>query len=106
MYMLNLSASESLYDGPEFGASQPGPLYGSDQPDRMTLGPFPDYVELTYEYLRVGPDGDHIAAFDTERGVWVVGVTSEQHGIVTEMKGHDPDGTIWSDIVITVKEEA
>src|SRR3954468_18711714 len=103
-YMLNLSASEALYDGPEFGNDTPGPLYKSNQPDSMVLGPFPDYIELTYEYVRVGPEGEHIAAFDSERGVWVLGVNSTQRGIITQMEGHDPDGTVWSDVVITAKE--
>jgi hypothetical protein len=99
-YMLHLSASESLYDGPEFGTETPGPLYKSNQPETLTLGPFPDYIELTYEYIRTGPDGEHIAAFDCKRGVWVVGVNTEQRGVVNVMKGHDPDGTVWSDVVI------
>lgn len=103
-YMLYLSASESLYDGPDFGTPTPGPLYQSDQPEMMTLGPFPDYIELTYEYLRVGPEGDHLAAFDSERGVWVLGIDSERVGVINVMKGHDPNGTVWSDIAIRVKE--
>jgi hypothetical protein len=96
-YMLHLYASETLYE-------EGGPLYGSDQPESMKLGPYPDYIELTYKFLRVGPDGDHLAAFDAKREVWVVGVDIEQRGIITVMKGHDPNGTVWSDITITIKE--
>lgn len=28
-----------------------------------TLGPFPDYLELTYDNLRVGPEGEEIAQY-------------------------------------------
>lgn len=94
-YKLHFSASEALYD-------DGGPLVGSDQVDMLTLGPFPDdYVELTYEYLRVAPDGDHVAAFDIERGVWVVGVDSKLRGVVTVLNGPDPNGLVFSDVVIS-----
>ena len=35
------------------------------------FGPF-DWVEGTYNYLRVGPNGEHLAVFDESRGDWVL----------------------------------
>lgn len=52
------------------------------QEDRVgeDLGPFP-FVQLTYEALRVGPEGDDLAFYD---------------GHVWKLK----DGTVWTDVVI------
>ncbi len=33
-------------------------------------GPFP-FAQLTYNILRVGPDGDELVSFDTMMDVWV-----------------------------------
>lgn len=35
-----------------------------------TLGPFDDFLQITYSTLRVGPDGDEIATFDVKLGEW------------------------------------
>ncbi len=45
-----------------------GEYVSEDQPDVLTFGPF-DFVQLTYEWLRVGPEGEHIAAVD-RNGLW------------------------------------
>jgi hypothetical protein len=50
MVRVDFSASEAMF---ECG----GALCGSSQPDSLELGPF-EYVQLTYETLRVGPDGE------------------------------------------------
>lgn len=49
-----------------------GFLYESEvvpvgEPDIVTLGPF-EYVELTYQHLRVDPDGEQIGGF--RDGYW------------------------------------
>lgn len=36
----------------------------------VRLGPYPDFVQLTYETLRVGPDGESIAF--TGGGGWTI----------------------------------
>lgn len=53
------------------------------------LGPFDEFVQLTYEGLRVGPDGDHIAYFDYTRGAWFI----------------ERDDSPWSDVVIYAETE-
>ncbi len=42
------------------------------QEDRVgeELGPFP-FVQLTYNELRFGPDGETLAVYDREADVWV-----------------------------------
>ena len=90
-YMVRFSASDALY---EQGFV---PL---EQPDSVELGPFPDYVEITYEYLRVGPDGEHVASFAD--GLWVIGYDSETHGHWTRLTPAE-HGARFSDIVITAR---
>jgi hypothetical protein len=34
---------------------------GCEDADPVTIGPFPDFIQLTYNDLRVGPDGDRVA---------------------------------------------
>lgn len=43
------------------------------QEDRVSheYGPFP-FVQATFEMLRVGPNGDALAHYDAESGVWVL----------------------------------
>lgn len=53
------------------------------------FGPFP-FVQLTYEILRVGPEGDDFAWFDPEEGAWFCKETGDEW---------------WSDVVIWGKEE-
>lgn len=38
-------------------------------PSEITLGPY-EYVEFTYEGLRVGPHGDHIGHYNAHDGCW------------------------------------
>jgi hypothetical protein len=52
------------------------------------LGTF-DFVQLTYNYLRVGPDGDEIMTFDGDLGVWY------------SLSGDD---TEWTDIIIATPD--
>lgn len=56
--MLTLGRSEALPNVPEG-------IAGSV----VTLGPF-EYVELTYNILRVGPDGNAIGYFEVRDGTW------------------------------------
>jgi hypothetical protein len=46
--------------------------FETGQEDRISqeYGPFP-FVQLTYNWLRVGPDGDDLAFFDFEEGDWL-----------------------------------
>lgn len=58
------------------------------QQDRVSkeMGPFP-FVQLTYDLLRVGPEGEEIASFTS--GFWTrVGYAEEP----------------WSDVIIYAKE--
>lgn len=105
-YMLHFTASDTLlereYDrlGLSYEAHGPG-----CPPDALALGPFPDYVELTYAYLRVGPDGEHIAVYDEARGGWVVGVELRTAGIVTVLNGKgQAEAPVFSDVAITVQD--
>jgi hypothetical protein len=80
---LHFEAADGLFEG---GLAKP------DQPERVTLGPFPDYVQLTYESVRVGPEGEHVAAYDVERGVWQ---------LVDEGELDRRDSAVFSDVVIS-----
>ena len=103
---LHFEASEALYYSAEDTGGEDGLLHGSDQQDSLVLGPFPEFIQLTYQYVRVGPDGDHIAAFDPERGVWVIGIDMMHLGPINVLSGHDQDGMIFSDVVITERGPA
>jgi hypothetical protein len=46
-----------------------------------------EWFQLTYKWLRIAPDGDNIAEFDTERDVWVT-----------------PDDEVWSDVILSMVE--
>lgn len=89
---ITCTASEAMYEE--------GALYGSDQPDFLELGPY-EFVQLTYEGLRVGPDGDHIGFYS--HGVWSIGV---QHVPIPDAPGWrnfgpSPDGLLFSDVTIS-----
>ncbi len=94
MVRVDFSASEAMF---ECG----GALCGSSQPDSLELGPF-EYVQLTYETLRVGPDGELIAFF-TEAGVWSVGVQRIPLNGDWSSIGPTPDGLLFSDVVLSTQ---
>jgi hypothetical protein len=88
------------------------PDCGRDGRNGPVLGPFPDYLELTYKLLRSGPNGDDVASlgddgdwhFETEwpnatrgeRGVIPVHDSSTEHGL-----GDKPWHAYgWSDIAM------
>lgn len=50
-----------------------------------TLGPY-TWVQITYEHLRVSPDGDIVASFNPDLDDWFL--------------ENDPTGEPWSDFVI------
>lgn len=59
---LMLGRSEAMFDDDRY-PDVPDDIPGSV----VELGPF-DYVELTYEMLRVGPEGEEIGGF--MNGLW------------------------------------
>lgn len=63
------------------------------QEDRVgpTFGPFDEFLQLTYEDLRVGPDGKEIAQLGTD-GYWHM-----------RPEFCDPD-IAWSDIVVWAED--
>ena len=77
--------------------AEDGPLANSNQPHELTLGPFPDYIQLTYKFLRVGPEGDHIAVYND--GYWQVEAKLLKQGL-KEAFHIDKDGPLFSDVVI------
>jgi hypothetical protein len=56
------------------------------------LGPFPDFLQLTYEDLRIGPDGDVIAQYNLNTGHWCF------------RENFRDNNEEWSDIVIYAKD--
>ena len=71
------------------------------QADELHLGDFA-WVELTYQYLRVSPDGEHLAVFDGQ--YWVVGCEFERDGLIIRAEGVGAsDGARFSDVMLTVK---
>lgn len=53
------------------------------------FGPY-EWVQLTYKGLRVSPDGDHLAVYNTTGGYWSLLL----------------DGSLWSDVIVfPAKEE-
>lgn len=68
----------------------------------LTLGPF-GWVQLTYNFLRTSPDGDTIAAWNAEAGLWEADIES------VPIEGSEPwhsvqpkaDARVFSDIVIS-----
>ena len=92
LYYVTFTASDAMFD-------EHGPLHGREQIDSLTLGPFPSYVELTYEFLRVGPNGDNIAAFAD--GFWKVGFERTSHGDTCTITTVSDNALIFSDVTIS-----
>jgi hypothetical protein len=78
------------------------PSCGSEDRTGPDIGPFPDYFELTYDELRVGPDGGSVAAFYHH---------GDPHNPLRNLDGqkvsgwsvYEPYGdgkTFWSDLVM------
>jgi hypothetical protein len=96
-YYLNFSACDALYE-------PGGPLADSTQVDALQLGPYPDYIELTYGWLRVGHDGEQIALF--KDGVWRVGLERIPQGNGAWTIGASPNALLFSDVAITARPTA
>jgi hypothetical protein len=70
-----------------------------------TIGPIKNFVQLTYNTLLIGPDGEEIAYY--EDGAWIILVANIQHlditmdfgGLCTIPPG-DVNQHSWSDIII------
>lgn len=93
-YYVNFSASDALYeDG--------GPLAGSGQVDAMQLGPYLDHVDVTYEWIRIGHDGDPVAVFAD--GVWKVGLERIPQGGSVWRTAASPNALIFSDFAVTAR---
>jgi hypothetical protein len=85
-----LDAAKALLRAPKTGT--PAPLYltfsrGRDDKEGPILGPF-DWVQLTYDEIRVSPNGDPVALFD--EGDWHL------YGDTNSGLDREP----WSDVVI------
>lgn len=92
---ISFTASEVLYE-------PGGALYESKQPDSLELGPF-DFVQLTYEGIRVGPDGDHIGFF--KDGLWALGVETIPLGQSWSKFGPAPNALLFSDVGIYSEDD-
>ncbi len=97
MVSIRFEASEAMYE-------EGGALFGSKQPDSLELGPF-DYVQLTYDHLRVAPDGDPIGFF-TDGRLWSVGVERIPLDDKWWSVGPAPDGLLFSDVVLHTEARA
>jgi hypothetical protein len=75
----------------------------SKQPEEITLGPF-EFVQLTYEGLRVGPNGEHIAFL--KDGLWHLGVEHTPIGNGWESFGPASDAALFSDVSMYEEEAA
>jgi hypothetical protein len=63
VYFIDAYASEAMIEGGTVTL---------DQPTHVRFGPFDEYVELTYETLRAGPDGRNIGVFDVATETWQI----------------------------------
>lgn len=75
-YMVSFQRSGAVFENENLG------LRNGVDSSALLLGPYPDFVQLTYEGLRVGPEGEHIANYAD--GYWYV----------------EADDSPWSDVVI------
>lgn len=98
---ISFQTSEAQYEEQD---GHPAPV-PANQPDSLYLGEFDiDFVQLTYSWLRIGPDGDHIAVLDNS-GFWRL----EQDGIkLAEQNGNWTDyaygAGLFTDIGIGVED--
>ena len=91
---VHFEASETLYEGE---------VVAPDQPERLTIGPF-EFVQLTYEWLRIGPDGEHFAIH--RDGLWEIIEEIPQVGYVQVMDRDTvvTNGMLFSDVTISTEE--
>ena len=90
---ITFSASDALYD-------EGGPLFGSDQRDELILGPFPDFVQITYDTVRVGDNDEDTIAFYRD-GLWRVGVARIPEGNGQYSVGPCDESLLFSDLTLT-----
>lgn len=84
---------------------------GTEGRASIEYGPFP-FVQMTYQYLRVGPEGEHFAEFDPENDEWVPyaenpaaqEVTKVGEWTQTVLKPKSEDRVWYSDVCIFSKE--
>jgi hypothetical protein len=74
VYVVDAEASEALVDGAAIAEGQA---------THVRFGPFDEYVEVTYNKLRRGPDGTVIGTYDEAKRAWEI------------------DGLVFSDLVVT-----
>lgn len=75
-----------------------------------TLGPFDDYIQLTYSHITVGPDGETIAYLE-KNGLWYFTKTYLKNNVETpipfDMEGAHRCPHFWesefSDVIIFAK---
>jgi hypothetical protein len=96
--LLHLSRSDGFY---EWLHREKGVSLDDLQaiPDRLTLGPFPEWVQMTYAMLRVGPEGEFLLYHDVEEDDWKFDSLG-----YTRLGITPPDAYGWTDVVIEAVE--
>lgn len=77
-------------------------LSETDERRELEVGPFP-FVQLTYEVLRIGPDGLEIAYFDEEEDAWLIAPEAkavENFPFLADLEGKE---IRCSDVIIAIK---
>lgn len=71
---------------------------GMEERESKEYGPF-EWVQLTYGYLRIPPNGDHFACYNEEESEWRIEPDESNIGDADDKKQW------WSDVIIYSKKE-
>lgn len=78
---------------------------GRDDMGWLTLGPF-EWVQITYNLLRVSEDGDFLAEYDEkDSGDWIISPSKKPMDKTFTERFAKYEGEIYSDIIIFSSEE-
>lgn len=93
MVYVHFECSEALFEN---GTVPP------EHVESLTIGPF-DFVQMTYEWFRVGPEGDHVAVH--KDGLWYIVADEDRDGpVMNSDTVRTKDDLIFSDITINTEE--
>ena len=70
---------------------------GMEDRESKEYGPF-EWVQLTYRYIRIPPNGDHFAQYDDRASEWWIDPDESKIGDPEDVKQW------WSDVIIYCKE--
>jgi hypothetical protein len=89
---LMLSEAAQEWDSPE---GEQARKQGTDK--TFEVGPF-EFVQMTYSWFRIAPDGDHVGFVGEKDGLWYVRLTEGEDGKLTLQEGEPTH--IFTDITL------